>query len=1761
MRAFSQVLLVACGVLSLSEGSLVFAAEAIHPRLYSEMRWRMIGPFRGGRTVGATGVPGQPNVFYIGVNNGGVWKTTDYGHTWKPIFDEQPTGSIGALAVAPSKPEVIYVGSGEGLQRPDLSVGDGVYKSPDGGKTWKHLGLRDGQQIPAILVDPRDPDRVFVAVLGHPYGANAERGVFRSSDGGKSWEKVLYKDENTGAVALAFDPSNARTIYAALWSSRQGPWENGAWQGSGSGLYKSTDGGSTWQPLTKGLPTANEGLGRIGIDIAPSDPKRMYALVDARQEGGLYRSDDAGASWKHINSDRRVWGRGSDFAEIKVDPKNKDIVYSANITLLRSTDGGQSFKVFKGAPGGDDYHTVWINPDNPKIILTASDQGAVITANGGQTWSSWYNQPTAQFYHVITDNQFPYWVYGGQQESGSAGVISRGRDGQITFRDWHPVGVEEYGYVAPDPLNPNLIYGGKVTRFDRTTGQVQHVGPEALRTGKYRFLRTAPLVFSTVDPHVLYLGANVLFKTTSGGNSWDIISPDLSREAPDVPANIGIFRTPQLAKQPRRGVIYTVAPSYKDANVIWCGTDDGLIHFTRDGGQTWSNVTPPEVTSWSKISILDAGQFDAATAYAAVNRIRLDDLRPHIYRTHDGGKTWTEIVKGLPACDPVNTVREDPIRKGLLFAGTERAVYVSFNDGDDWQPLRLNMPATSIRDLVVHNDDVVVGTHGRSFWILDDITPLRQMSAEVAAADAFLFKPQLAYRVRNNLNTDTPLPPEEPGGKNPPDGAILNYFLKADAKTVALEIFDQSNKLVRRYASTDKIEPVDENALAIPTYWIRPPQIMSAKAGMHRFIWDLHYSPLEGMRGRSYGMAAVYRDTPAGPFGPWVQPGEYQVKLTVDGRSYTQPLTVKMDPRVKTPAGDLEKQFQISMRCYEDVKQIRATLAQTRQLRDQLKTARERAGEGGLRETLADLDRRVAALEGTFSLRGRPGMMRSEDARPTFARVSGELSALMNLVQGADMSPTTQAIAAFDLSSKTLAELLARWTDLKTKELPAVNGKLRQAKLSEISLEMEPSGSRLTSQPPAKQPDAAPAPMTLTAQQDRQLMLDQLKIPASKMRSGPSGMNPRAPNYQNTDEAKANPWPHLPEMMVTKSRQPVTTPELWWSVRRPELVEYFDAEVYGRVPPNVPKLTWEVAPADEGGGRGFGGRGGDPGVPTITKRLIGRVDNSACPAITVNIQLRLILPAKASGPVPVMMDFGGGGGMRQYLAKGWGYAFLSPASIQADNGAGLTRGIIGLVNKGQPRKPEDWGSLRAWAWGASRALDYLETDKAVDARRVGISGLSRYGKAALVAMAYEPRFAIGLIGSSGEGGAKLHRRNFGEQVENLTGSGEYHWMAGSFLKYGGPLAPCDLPVDAHELIALCAPRPVFISYGAPSGRGAEGTWVDQRGSFMAAVAAGPAYRLLGKKDLGTSEMPPAETALVDGELAWRMHKGGHTTGPNLDTIVAWAARYLSTSSEPTAPAPATKSDSGDARASFAQPRERTDANSRTAHRQLLEKAAKGRIDIYFAGDSITRRWGATDYPEFLAHWNRNFHGWNAGNFGWGGDRIANILWRLHNGELDRVNPKIIVVMAGTNDVSAAPGASDDDRIAGIARGIRAILDVCRQKAPESVILLMGITPRNDKRGLMAVINPINERIARLADGKKIRYLNINDQFADRDGVLRPGLSPDGLHFSVKGYEVWANALKPIFTELLGPPAKEDLAPQPTGDPSAGRKRASEKNGK
>jgi len=991
--------------------------------LFANLRWRMIGPHRGGRTVGGCGVPQQPNVFYIGVNNGGVWKTTDFGRTWVPIFDEQSTGSIGDVAVAPSDPNIVYVASGEGIQRPDLSVGKGIFKSTDAGRTWTHLGLEAGQQMGGLAIDPKDPNRVFVAVLGHPYGPNPERGVYRSTDGGKTWDRVLYKDENTGAVQVTIDPVNPQIVYADLWAGRQGPWENGSWNGPNSGLFKSTDGGTTWRPLTQGLPTTAQGLGRIGFCVAASDPSRLYATVDAGAYGGIYRSDDAGESWKKLNSDQRFWGRGDDFAEIKADPKNKDIVYTADVVVWKSMDGGMSWNAYRGAPGGDDYHRLWINPDNPQILLIACDQGAIVTVNGGQTFSSWYNQPTAQFYHVSTDNAFPYNVYGGQQESGSVGIASRGNDGAITFHEWHPVGVEEYGYVAPDPLDPNIIYGGKVTRYDKRTGQIQNIAPEALRSGKYRALRTAPVLFSPTDPHTLYYAGNVLFKTSNGGHSWQVISPDLSRETWNIPASVGVYATESLKKMPRRGVIYTVAPSPVDALTIWAGTDDGLIHITRDGGKTWRNVTPPGIADWTKISLIDAGHTDALTAYAAVNGIRLDDMHPHIYKTHDGGRTWTAIVDGLPD-EPINVVREDPRRKGLLLAGSETAVYVSFDDGAHWSSLRLNMPATSIRDLVFKDADVVVGTHGRSFWILDDIVPLRQLP--VSAADATLYKPEPAIRVRWDMNPDTPLPQEEPAGENPPDGAIIDYFLSHDATSpvITLDITDAAGRSVRHFSSSDTLYTIPD--VNIPQYWIRPQQLLSAHAGPHRFIWDLHYQPLNIPA--SYPISAVYANTAPVATSPWVMPGTYTLKLTVDGTTYTQTMTVRMDPRVKTPLAALQQQHDMAVQAYKGRESAMAAFNQVHALRAKLAKS---LSSGSTAAGQQELDTRLAALEGAGRRGGRGAAAPAANGPKSFSQLQNDFAGLFTILEEADLPPTTQAIEGLQATLEAAKQTNAAWQQLQ----------------------------------------------------------------------------------------------------------------------------------------------------------------------------------------------------------------------------------------------------------------------------------------------------------------------------------------------------------------------------------------------------------------------------------------------------------------------------------------------------------------------------------------------------------------------------------------------------------------------------------------------------------------------------------------------------------------------------------------------------------
>jgi len=1059
MHWLRRIAALACFVTAMFSNSFV-RAQQYDPKLYSEMRWRCIGPFRGGRTVAITGIPQQPNVFYMAAVNGGVWKTTDIGNTWFPIFDDQNSGSVGAIAVASSDPNIIYVGSGEGLQRPDLAVGDGFYKSTDAGKTWTHLGLRDAQQITNIVVDPGNPDRLFVAIQGHPYGPNAERGVFRSLDGGKTFEKVLYKDENTGAADLAMDPAHPQTLFAALWAARVAPWEirsGASFVIPGSGLYKSNDGGSTWRQITKGLPSADDVVGRIGIAIAPGNPQRMYLTLEAQKQPGIYRSDDAGESWQRVNDDHRVGGRGPGAMGIAVAPDNADTIYVANTTTWKSTDAGKTFVGFKGAPGGDDYQRIWINPNNAQTIALSSDQGAVVSVNGGQTWSSWYNQPTAQFYHVTTDNRFPYWVYGAQQESGAAATQSRSDLGEITFREWSMPGIEEYGYIAVDPRDPNILYGGRITRTNQALNEYANVAPEPVRTGQYRYNRSLPIVFSPFDPGRLYFAANVLFQTTDGGHSWQVISPDLTRESPEIPANLGAFSAGDAEKGKHRGTIYAVAPSFKEAGTIWAGTDDGLVQLTRDAGKTWKNVTPPQLTSWSKVSILEASHFDAGTVYAAVNRFRLDDLKPHIYRTRDFGATWQEIVSGLPDNAPINVVREDSAHRGLLFAGSETSVYVSFNDGDSWQSLQLNLPHTSMRDLAVYGDDLIVATHGRSFWILDDLSPLRQLDGELAKASALLFKPQEALRWRWNRNPDTPLPPETPAGKNPPDGAIVDYYLDARPQTpVSLEILDASGVVVRRYTSTDA--PLNMEKLAdehpIPMYWVRPAQILSATPGMHRFVWDLRGAPPKALE-QEFPISAVLHDTTLHPQGALALPGTYTVRLTVDGKPFTQPLTLKMDPRIKSSLADLQAQGNLESGAVSGMNQSYEALGQVRSIRTQIKELAPKA-KGKLGDSLQALDKKCATLEGATSSTffGTPPSGKQPES---LASLNQHFGLLLAIVDSADGAPTTQAGAFYAVLIGELKILSQDWEVVKHTTISVLNKDLATAKLSALNPEKPPT--------------------------------------------------------------------------------------------------------------------------------------------------------------------------------------------------------------------------------------------------------------------------------------------------------------------------------------------------------------------------------------------------------------------------------------------------------------------------------------------------------------------------------------------------------------------------------------------------------------------------------------------------------------------------------------------------------------------------------
>ena len=1015
------------------------SSTKIDPRLFGALKWRLIGPARGGRVLAVTGVRGQPELYYFGSVNGGVWRTNDAGRTWNPIFDSQDIGSIGAIAVAPSNPQIIYVGTGEADMRSDISYGDGMYRSSDGGKTWSHIGLEDTRQIARVIVNPRDPDKVFVAALGHPYGPNSERGVFYSKDGGKHWKRVLFHDENTGAIDVAFEPDNPRNMLAALLQTRRPPWNVYApSKGPGAGLYRSRDGGEHWEQITgHGLPS--DALGRMGVAFAPSNPRRVYLIADAK-DGGLYRSDDAGENWVRISGDKRIWGRGWYFEEVSVDPKDADTVYVPNTGLYRSRDGGKTFEVIKSAPGGDDYHQLWIDPDEPQRMILGCDQGAIVTRNGGATWSSWYNQPIGQFYHVATDNRFPYWVYGAQQDSGAAATPSRGKYLSLNFHDWRPMEAgDENGYLAPDPLNPEVVFGGFIERQDLRNEQTAHLPPGLAQTEKLRRTWTLPLVFSPLDAHVLYFGSQFLFRTADGGSSWKAISPDLTREDPGVPANLDPATTADVdaPQQKRRGVIYTIAPSYIQGSEIWTGTDDGLIQLTRDEGKTWSDVTPPELTPWSKVTHIEASHFDAAIAYAAVDRHRLDDLQPYLYRTRDFGRTWQRVNSGIPDGKFLNCVREDPLRKGLLYACTEKGVYVSFDDGDSWQSLRLNMPTTSIRDLIVHEDDLVIATHGRAFWILDDAAALREMNEKVASADLWLFRPANAYRIRPGFDQGTPVPKDEWLAENPPSGAIIDYWLKEKGRSpVTLEISDGDGKFVRRFASDDPAPKINTAELRVTPDWIRTEPTLSAEAGANRFVWDLRY-PLPKSVHRSFD----------GPYGPWAVPGIYTLTLTANGKSSSQQLLVKMDPRVTITLDALRQEFRAASRVADKLGQISQAAERLQRVQQQLEPrSKDVADNADASQALQALQDKLTALAGAPGPEefGFYGLSLPGDDQPTMLSVTSALTGLLFIVDASDAAPTSDMRTAIDKWDAAADSVLARWQSLES-EVAGLNTLLERA--------------------------------------------------------------------------------------------------------------------------------------------------------------------------------------------------------------------------------------------------------------------------------------------------------------------------------------------------------------------------------------------------------------------------------------------------------------------------------------------------------------------------------------------------------------------------------------------------------------------------------------------------------------------------------------------------------------------------------------------
>ncbi len=1062
---------------ALITGLTILSASAIErsdvsSAVGSGLEWRQLGPFRGGWATMVAGVPGQPDVFYFAAAGGGIWRTIDAGRTWSPLFQHGPAASVGALAIAPSNPNVIYVGTGQPEPRYDIAAGMGVYKSTDGGTNWTSLGLQDTRYIGAIWISPADPNVVLVGAQGHFFGPNPARGLFRSTDGGKTWSHVLKINDWTGVVDIAGDPKDSRILFASAWEAHQYPWQSYFTPviGRGSAIYKSIDGGVSWTRLSGG-GWPQEPLGRIGLAAAHiSGGTRVYADIDSKTSAGLYRSDDGGAHWMRVNKEKDF--TSSYASRLAVAPNDPGTVYTVGQSIRRCTAGGKSCDIFKGAPGGDDYHHVWINPLHPDHMITGSDQGAVVSVDGGRSWSSWYNQPTGQFYHLAADNRFPYWIYSGQQDSGTVAIASRSDYGAITTRDWHPVGGDERDYDIPDPVDPGIVYdsglGGRVSRWDARTGQVTDISPwpessygKRPTLVRYHYLWVTPLVASRTGPASLYLGGQVLFRTQDRGTHWTTISGDLTGKRTDAKnCNGDVKQTDAMACG--YGSISAIEPSPLRAGEIWVGTDDGLIQLTKDGGAHWSNVSPAGLPQWAKVAAIDVSAREPGVAYAAADGHRIDDFQPHIFCTRDYGKSWREITGDLPRNHFVSVVRADPVKPGLLYAGTDAGVFVSIDNGAHWSPLGRNLPTAWVTDLLVHGDDVVAATQGRAIWLLDDVTALRQTTPNTEAAH--LFTPAAAWRVHSDNNVDTPLPPETPQGENPPAGAIIDYWLGANTSSpVTLDINDGKGALVRHFASNAKPgEPGAKRYFAAA--WLKPPRALETTAGFHRFIWNLHTERPPAID-YSYSIAAVWgHGTPIKPEGPYVLPGNYTVALSANGHTTTAPLHVVEDPRIKATQADLKASFDLSQRIAQLLAQSREGYGERKSVLKQIDALfpDEKSSNAEGDDTNTQAPEKKKPADALHAL-GREVRQQPAAGAPTFESVDSILTGVETDLEGVDGAPTPAQHQVVDDAASKLADLQRRWANIKAGPLPALNAALTRAARKPIVI---PPPGALDTEPP-----------------------------------------------------------------------------------------------------------------------------------------------------------------------------------------------------------------------------------------------------------------------------------------------------------------------------------------------------------------------------------------------------------------------------------------------------------------------------------------------------------------------------------------------------------------------------------------------------------------------------------------------------------------------------------------------------------------------